>query len=99
MEAIQKDNVDVHFTAVEKITEDGVIGGDGEERKVDTIICATGFDVTYKPRFPIIGKNGVGEVEERAGVVSWPRLPRHAELDHVCRTNMVSQPLEVLPDQ
>lgn len=59
MEAIQKENVDVHFTAVEEITEDGVIGGDGVERKVDTVVCATGFDVTYKPRFPIIGKNGV----------------------------------------
>jgi cation diffusion facilitator CzcD-associated flavoprotein CzcO len=59
MVAIQKENVDVHFTHVEKITEEGVIGGDGIERKVDTIVCATGFDVTYKPRFPVIGKNGV----------------------------------------
>jgi len=25
----------------------GVVGGDGIERKVDTIICATSFDVTY----------------------------------------------------
>ncbi|KAK7181161.1 hypothetical protein DPSP01_010617 [Paraphaeosphaeria sporulosa] len=59
MEAIQKDNVDVSFTAVDAITEKGVVGGDGKEREVDTIICATGFDVTYRPRFPIIGKNGV----------------------------------------
>lgn len=59
MEAIQKPNVDVHFTNVAKITPDGVIGGDGEERKVDTIVCATGFDVTYKPRFPVIGTNGI----------------------------------------
>ncbi|KAA6408312.1 MAG: flavin-binding monooxygenase [Lasallia pustulata] len=43
MEAIQKPNVDVHFTPVTKITEDGVIGADGIERKVDTIVCATGF--------------------------------------------------------
>jgi cation diffusion facilitator CzcD-associated flavoprotein CzcO len=59
MLAIQASNVDVHFTHVAKITEDGLIGGDGVERKVDTIVCATGFDVTYKPRFPVIGKNGV----------------------------------------
>lgn len=59
MEAIQKENVDVHFTHVAKITKDGVVGGDGVERKIDTIVCATGFDVTYKPRFPVIGKNGV----------------------------------------
>lgn len=36
MEAIQKPNVDVHFTPVTKITEDGVIGADGVERKVGT---------------------------------------------------------------
>ena len=59
MEAIQKPNVDVHFTPVVSCTEDGVIGKDGVERKVDTIVCATGFDVTYKPKFPIIGKGGV----------------------------------------
>ncbi|EGP86187.1 uncharacterized protein MYCGRDRAFT_60715 [Zymoseptoria tritici IPO323] len=59
MLAIQEPNVDVHFTAVESCTEDGVVGADGEERKVDTILCATGFDVSYKPRFPIVGKNGI----------------------------------------
>ncbi len=57
--AIQKENVDVHFTPVEKITEKGVVGGDGVERECDTIVCATGFDVSYRPRFPIVGKNGV----------------------------------------
>lgn len=51
--------MDVHFTAVEEIIEDGVIGGDGIERKVDTIVCATGLYVKYKPCFPIIGKNGI----------------------------------------
>jgi cation diffusion facilitator CzcD-associated flavoprotein CzcO len=40
-------------------TEDGVVGEDGVERKVDTIVCATGFDVSYRPRFPIVGKDGV----------------------------------------
>lgn len=59
MKAIQEPNVDVHFTHVEEITENGLIGGDGQERKVDTIVCATGFDVSYKPRFPVIGKNGI----------------------------------------
>jgi cation diffusion facilitator CzcD-associated flavoprotein CzcO len=58
MKAIQEPNVDVHFTHVTEITEDGLIGADGVERKVDTIVCATGFDVTYRPRFPVIGKNG-----------------------------------------
>lgn len=29
------------------------------ERKVDAVICATGFDTSLKPRFPIIGQDGV----------------------------------------
>ncbi|EDO02647.1 hypothetical protein SS1G_05124 [Sclerotinia sclerotiorum 1980 UF-70] len=59
MTAIQEPNVDVHFSAVEEITQDSVIDSEGEERKVDTVICATGFDVSYRPRFPIIGQKGV----------------------------------------
>ena len=59
MEAIPKENVDIHFKYVERITEEGVVGGDDIERKVDTIIYATSFDVTYKLQFPIVGKNGV----------------------------------------
>jgi hypothetical protein len=62
MLAIQKPNVDVHFTSVVKITEDGLVGADGIERKVDTIVCATGFDVSYRPRFPLVGQ---GEVDLR----------------------------------
>jgi cation diffusion facilitator CzcD-associated flavoprotein CzcO len=69
MEAIQKENIDVHFTPVESCTEEGVVGGDGVERKVDTIVCATGFDVTYKPRFPIIGKDGIDLRDE------WKKCP------------------------
>jgi len=59
MKAIQEPNVDVHFSTVNEITEDSVIDTDGNEKKVDTIVCATGFDVSFRPRFPIIGQNGV----------------------------------------
>ncbi|KAL2867523.1 flavin-containing monooxygenase [Aspergillus lucknowensis] len=69
MEAIQQPNVDVHFTAVQSCTEDGVLGADGVERKVDTIVCATGFDNTYRPQFPTIGQNGV-DLREK-----WAKAP------------------------
>lgn len=49
----------MHFTEVVKIDETGVIGKDGTRVEVDTIVCATGFDVSYRPRFPIVGQNGV----------------------------------------
>ncbi|CAK7217039.1 hypothetical protein SCUCBS95973_003016 [Sporothrix curviconia] len=57
-------NVTVNFTAVTEFTENGVIGGDGIERECDTIVCATGFDVSYRPRFPIVGKNGIDLVDK-----------------------------------
>ncbi|KAF3000094.1 hypothetical protein E8E13_003022 [Curvularia kusanoi] len=57
--AIQQDNVTVHFTHVTEIVPSGVVGADGVLRNVDTIVCATGFDTTCRPRFPIIGKNGI----------------------------------------
>jgi hypothetical protein len=42
MLAIQKPNVDVHFTEVVEITDNLIIGKNGTAREVDTIICATG---------------------------------------------------------
>jgi cation diffusion facilitator CzcD-associated flavoprotein CzcO len=59
LKAIQQHNVDVRFTAVQRVTEDGVVGEDGIEIKCNTIICATGFDVTHRPRFPVVGKRGI----------------------------------------
>jgi cation diffusion facilitator CzcD-associated flavoprotein CzcO len=43
MNAIQEENVDVHFTEVVEINETGLVGKDGTQVKdVDTIVCATG---------------------------------------------------------
>ena len=60
MKAMQEPNVSMNFCAATEITESGVIGADGVERKdIDTIVCATGFDVSHRPRFPIVGRNGI----------------------------------------
>lgn len=56
MKAIQEPNVDVHFTGVQSITKTGVVGEDGLEREVDTIVCATGYDVAYHPHYPVVGR-------------------------------------------
>lgn len=32
---------------------------DGVEHELDVIVCATGFDVSFRPAFPIIGRGGV----------------------------------------
>ena len=46
MKAVKELNVSTHFTAVVRVTPDGVVGQDGTEVKCDTIVCATGFDTS-----------------------------------------------------
>jgi cation diffusion facilitator CzcD-associated flavoprotein CzcO len=58
MNAIQQSNVDVLFTGVESVTEDSVVGANGVKVQCDVIVCATGFDTSWRPRFPVIGRNG-----------------------------------------
>ncbi|KAK1975923.1 cyclohexanone monooxygenase [Colletotrichum cereale] len=59
MRAIQEPNVSVHFTPAVKVTPTSIVGADGTTCEVDAIVCATGFDVSFRPRFPIVGQNGV----------------------------------------
>lgn len=46
-------NVGFRPVGVRRITATGIEGLDGEFREYDTIVCATGFDSTYRPRVPI----------------------------------------------
>ena len=47
MKAIQASNVKLHKAAITKVDGNRVIDADGNACEVDTIICATGFDVSY----------------------------------------------------
>ena len=51
------------------ITPKGFISGDGEEVEVDVIICATGFDTSFRPRFPVVGLDGKVLSQQ------WAKLP------------------------
>ncbi|KAH8695626.1 cyclohexanone monooxygenase [Talaromyces proteolyticus] len=59
LEALTLDKVTTYLDSVKKITRKGFIDTDGNEQEVDVIICATGFDTSWVPRFPIVanGKN------------------------------------------
>ena len=74
MPAIQEEDVDFHFTAGESCTEEGVGGADGVEGKVDTIMCANGFDVTtglnFLPSAMMVSTSKTWEDTPR--VVYWP---------------------------
>ncbi|PGH28267.1 hypothetical protein AJ80_00158 [Polytolypa hystricis UAMH7299] len=54
LDALQKENVEVVIGEVDRVTEDGCLVG-RDEYKLDVLICATGFNVSFRPRFPIIG--------------------------------------------
>ena len=57
LETLSKDNVKVVYGEIEKITEKGCRCDDGNEYPVDILICATGFDTSFRPRFPVVGPN------------------------------------------
>ncbi|EXJ70138.1 uncharacterized protein A1O5_07211 [Cladophialophora psammophila CBS 110553] len=59
LEALCSDKCEVVWGDVSAFTPDGVRTSAGTESKVDAIICATGFDLSCVPRFPVIGRNQV----------------------------------------
>lgn len=58
MEALRRDNVEVVGGHIKRFVADGIEMDSGDVLKVDAIICATGFDLSFCPRFPIVGRDG-----------------------------------------
>jgi cation diffusion facilitator CzcD-associated flavoprotein CzcO len=83
LEALVKPNVRPVFSGIQKITEKGIVTEDGEEHEFDIIVCATGFQVAFKPAFKVINGEGKSIDEDWAdGVnlyfgVSAPRFPNY----------------------
>lgn len=59
LEALVQDNIELQWDNIDCITEKGILTRSGEELQYDCIVCATGFDTSFKPAFPIVGRNGV----------------------------------------
>jgi cation diffusion facilitator CzcD-associated flavoprotein CzcO len=57
LQSLRQPNVEVVTQSVSRLTEDGIVDASGVEKKVDVVICATGFDVT-RPAYEIIGRGG-----------------------------------------
>ncbi|KUJ13710.1 putative monooxygenase [Mollisia scopiformis] len=59
LEALVEENV--HFTnsPILKIMKDSISTADGKTQRVDGIVCATGFDTSFNPRFEVTGRNGI----------------------------------------
>ncbi|KAH7025578.1 hypothetical protein B0J12DRAFT_771672 [Macrophomina phaseolina] len=59
LEAVQKENVEVLTTSITRFVPEGIQTADGQVHHVDAIICATGFDVSFRPHYDIIGQDGL----------------------------------------
>nr|XP_031863274.1 uncharacterized protein CI109_001147 [Kwoniella shandongensis]KAA5530346.1 hypothetical protein CI109_001147 [Kwoniella shandongensis] len=70
LEALTQPNVEAVFSGVDHVDETGLTTSDGERKEFDVIICATGFDVSFKPRFPVIGRNEINLQDQ------WSQTPR-----------------------
>jgi cation diffusion facilitator CzcD-associated flavoprotein CzcO len=64
LEALLRDNVETRWDDIGRLTEKGIYTKNGQQLDFDVIICATGFDTTFKPRFPTVGRNGVNLAEK-----------------------------------
>ena len=59
LEALCEDNVDFISTGIERINKDSVKLRDGKEINIDVLVCATGFQTSAPPPFPVRGVNGL----------------------------------------
>ncbi|CAG8978763.1 hypothetical protein HYALB_00012495 [Hymenoscyphus albidus] len=59
LESLGKENVEVVYGEINEITEKGCLCENGQEYPLEILICATGFDTTFRPRFPLIGPGGI----------------------------------------
>lgn len=83
LEALVKDNVEPVMSDIVRVTPWGIETVDGKEHKMDILVCATGFQVAFKPAFKVINGEGKSVAEDwNNGVnlylgVSAPRFPNY----------------------
>lgn len=64
LEALRADNVLVVTDRIECVVPEGIKLDTGEVLKVDMFVCATGFDISFCPRYPVIGRNGISLAQQ-----------------------------------
>lgn len=59
LEALLEEHVETRWDDIGSITKTGIRTKDGTEIEFDVIVCATGFDTSFQPAFPLTGRNDV----------------------------------------
>ncbi|KAH6972399.1 putative MoxY [Ilyonectria sp. MPI-CAGE-AT-0026] len=83
LEALGHDKTTVLTENIQIVTQTGFVSAQGEYHEVDVVICATGFDTTFRPLFPIManGRNVQDDFETSDTVgylgVSLPEVPNY----------------------
>lgn len=58
LEALCSPKVEIIWGDLDTFNATGVKTESGTQVDADTIICATGFDMSFVPRFPVVGSHG-----------------------------------------
>lgn len=64
LEALVQPNVENVFSGIKKVTKEGILTEDGVEHKFDILVCATGFQVAFRPAFKVINGEGKSVQED-----------------------------------
>lgn len=63
LEAVTAENVEVTMSRIVHVTKTGIQTADNKHRDLDAIICATGFDFSFRPTWKLIGRDGADLAE------------------------------------
>ncbi|KAL9096973.1 MAG: hypothetical protein Q9165_000937 [Trypethelium subeluteriae] len=83
LEAFTQPNVSLTNSTITRITPEGIQTEDGKLHELDVIVCATGFDVSQVPSFPVIGRDNVSLADkwrnepESYMSVACPQMPNY----------------------
>jgi cation diffusion facilitator CzcD-associated flavoprotein CzcO len=83
LEALVEPNVDCITSDIVGVVPEGVTTQDGVTHKIDILVCATGFQVGFKPVFKLVNDKGVSLQEDWGESVNMylglcaPRYPNY----------------------
>ncbi|TVY39384.1 putative sterigmatocystin biosynthesis monooxygenase [Lachnellula subtilissima] len=89
LEALVQPNVRPCFSSITKVMPTGLLTADGENHKFDVLVCATGFNVSWKPSFAVINAEGTTLAEDwkespKRNLVEWNPLTRDRNYRGIC---------------